>query len=341
MKICKIFVVLFLYVVRAKGEDVLKFLLENMSQDDKGILNGNSFPKKKEFWSLLNDTVVGAEFMRERFEWNKRVPEILYFNEVSPYRSLTEPLFNFRRVFLNILLSCSSPSNKLMNKCLQNTNLDEKKLALFSKKKLVRSELSKLRLPCKTLFSCAAWASKISFQLTSPPIKFSPALPNKIKNYSLKQVIIEKSASCTGLAVYLVGFLRAVGIPARIVGVTHWNWPKTDPDWKHKSGNHNWVEVFLENGWNFIDQTQHFERFNSGWFYPKWTNLQNFKSGNYSIYAASYVEPMKITKANRAKFYFRNYAAEYFPLAWDYKNTEVSAWDVTMTYKTILKAVES
>ena len=42
-------------------------------------------------------------------------------------------------------------------------------------------------------------------------------------------------ASCTGLSILLIDALRAVGLPARIVG-THWT---TMP------GNHSWVEVWL------------------------------------------------------------------------------------------------
>lgn len=52
-------------------------------------------------------------------------------------------------------------------------------------------------------------------------------------------------ASCTGMSIFLADCMRAVGIPARIVGVNAWNRPE--------KGNHNWVEVWMGDHWNFID----------------------------------------------------------------------------------------
>ena len=49
-------------------------------------------------------------------------------------------------------------------------------------------------------------------------------------------------ASCTGLSVLLIEACRAVGVPARFVGV---------PLWSDGSGNHSWVEVWDDGGWRF------------------------------------------------------------------------------------------
>jgi hypothetical protein len=51
-------------------------------------------------------------------------------------------------------------------------------------------------------------------------------------------------ASCTGVSILYVDALRSVGVPARLVGT---------PAWKGvaSNGNHNWVEVFLGDGWYF------------------------------------------------------------------------------------------
>ena len=46
-----------------------------------------------------------------------------------------------------------------------------------------------------------------------------------------------KLASCTGLSILLVAACRACGIPARFVGT---------PRWTDNSGNHSWVEVFVD-----------------------------------------------------------------------------------------------
>ncbi len=47
-------------------------------------------------------------------------------------------------------------------------------------------------------------------------------------------------ASCSGLSILLVDACRSVGIPARVVGC----W------WRHKPGNHTWVEVWSEGDWH-------------------------------------------------------------------------------------------
>ncbi len=49
-------------------------------------------------------------------------------------------------------------------------------------------------------------------------------------------------ASCTGLSVLLIEACRAVGVPARFVGV---------PLWADGSGNHSWVEVWDNGRWRF------------------------------------------------------------------------------------------
>ncbi len=46
-------------------------------------------------------------------------------------------------------------------------------------------------------------------------------------------------ASCSGLSILLVDACRSIGIPARVVGCM----------WRHKPGNHTWVEVLSEGEW--------------------------------------------------------------------------------------------
>jgi len=65
--------------------------------------------------------------------------------------------------------------------------------------------------------------------------------------------IVYGYASCTGVSILYADALRAVGVPARIVGTPAWN-----ADVSH--GNHNWVEVYLgtqaygnADGWYFIE----------------------------------------------------------------------------------------
>ena len=62
-------------------------------------------------------------------------------------------------------------------------------------------------------------------------------------------------ASCTGVSIMFVDALRAVGVPARLVGTPAWNG-------MIQNGNHNWVEVYTgpEAGWSFMEVLAHGQR---------------------------------------------------------------------------------
>jgi predicted esterase len=55
-------------------------------------------------------------------------------------------------------------------------------------------------------------------------------------------------ASCTGLSILLADACRAVGIPARLVGIASW------PD---KGGNHTWVEIWDGEKWRFTGAAEY------------------------------------------------------------------------------------
>ena len=83
-------------------------------------------------------------------------------------------------------------------------------------------------------------------------------------------------ASCTGLSILLIDACRAVGIPARFVGV---------PLWKDHSGNHSWVEIW-DNGWHFIGAAEK-SKLNKTWFGVR-AALADDTNWKYSIYASSF-----------------------------------------------------
>ncbi|MGC3960110.1 MAG: transglutaminase domain-containing protein [Verrucomicrobiota bacterium] len=66
-------------------------------------------------------------------------------------------------------------------------------------------------------------------------------LGRKRNNQSPRESIEQGKATCTGLSIILVDACRAVGIPARVVGV---------PEWAQKNGNHTWVEIW-DGDWFF------------------------------------------------------------------------------------------
>lgn len=83
-------------------------------------------------------------------------------------------------------------------------------------------------------------------------------------------------ASCTGLSILLIDVCRAVGIPARFVGV---------PLWKDQSGNHSWVEIW-DNGWHFIGAAEE-SPLDETWFGERALTSDD-TDWKYSIYAASF-----------------------------------------------------
>jgi len=83
-------------------------------------------------------------------------------------------------------------------------------------------------------------------------------------------------ASCTGLSILLIDACRAVGIPARFVGI---------PLWKDHSGNHSWVEIW-DNGWHYIGAGEP-GPLNKSWFGER-AKLSDDSNWKYSIYASSF-----------------------------------------------------
>lgn len=68
------------------------------------------------------------------------------------------------------------------------------------------------------------------------------------------EALAEKKVSCTGQSILLVCALRAVGIPARMVGLLTWN---------HIRGNHSWAEAWFEGEWHMIEYAE--RDFNTPW----------------------------------------------------------------------------
>lgn len=68
------------------------------------------------------------------------------------------------------------------------------------------------------------------------------------------EALAEKKVSCTGQTILLVCALRAVGIPARAVGIATWN---------HVLGNHTWAEAWFDGEWHMIEFNE--RDFNTPW----------------------------------------------------------------------------
>jgi len=170
-----------------------------------------------------------------------------------------------------------------------------------------------------SLFDAVSLLNAKAFQYTDPPIKFVSAPPNKVNAYSAFEVVGNKTASCTGEAIFLVHALRLAGIPARVAGVPHWNRGRDkcpDGDRSPVCGNHNWVEAYTEKGWVFLDQNTGNPP-NHAWFVPELTKELVPGSKFHSVYAATW---------NRRD-------PAYFPLVFDPYNAEVPAIERTKWYQ--------
>ena len=131
-------------------------------------------------------------------------------------------------------------------------------------------------------------------------------LTRKRNNQSPAESIAQGKATCTGLSIILVDACRAVGVPARIVGV---------PQWAQKEGNHTWVEIW-DGGWFFTGADEYDKKgLNQGWFNNDAAITARSTNSLNQIYAASWRR-----------------TGDYFPLAWDLDSREVPAVNVSARY---------
>jgi len=115
-------------------------------------------------------------------------------------------------------------------------------------------------------------------------------------------------ASCTGLSIMAVSACRAVGIPARIVGI---------PAWPDGSGNHTWYEIWDFGEWRFVGASEPGE-YDLTWFNDKVRGLDADPSQENRVYAVSY-EP----------------ADCQFTLPWESGFDAVNAEDRTGFYRSV------
>lgn len=91
---------------------------------------------------------------------------------------------------------------------------------------------------CRTPGDAALVLNRELFPRLGVRYSTARARPNQAPSESIESGL----ASCTGLSILLVNACRAVGVPARIVGIGAW---------PHKRGNHTWVEIW-DDGWRFV-----------------------------------------------------------------------------------------
>lgn len=110
-----------------------------------------------------------------------------------------------------------------------------------------------------------------------PPVHFkSNSTPEVLSPMS--DLLVTRYGSCTAMSIFLADGLRSCGVPARVVGINEWNRPE--------KGNHNWVEAWFDNKWNFIDAAPGETEWNNAWF--SGVAAQSIEHGVHGIYTPTW-----------------------------------------------------
>ncbi len=175
-----------------------------------------------------------------------------------------------------------------------------------------RAELQQLFLPhiqnCKTAKDVALTVAPLMNQVTG--VYYTIERRKACMNAS--ECLAEKKASCSGLSILLVSTMRALGVPARLVGVSTWN---------HVRGNHNWAEVWVEGEWCMLEFGQ--SDFNTEWVLEAAGMLDS----------SEFHQRVLAVNGKRATG-----EHDYFILAWDLDNKTLGADDVSARYHELADA---
>ncbi|CAL1157541.1 unnamed protein product [Cladocopium goreaui] len=208
-------------------------------------------PKMSE--SYMRSNAYYAVKARETIPVAKDIPEDLFLKYVLPYRVVDEPVDDWRAGFFQVLAPYAQEAKSLRG----------------AVKEVVPRIFTSLRASPKVLQKPNQ--SAVVFKSNSTPAMMAPVSETLTSGY----------ASCTGTSILIVDGLRAVGIPARMVGTPQWNIPT--------GGNHNWVEVWLGDGWHFFDAVPDVQ-LDEAWFVPGNTKHADNKDTRHAIFAAEWAE---------------------------------------------------
>lgn len=207
-------------------------------------------PKMPE--AYLRSNAHYAVKARETIPVAKDVPEELFLKYVLPYRVVDEPVDDWRAGFFEVLAPHAKEAKSLRGA------VEDVVPKIFT---ALRASPKVMKEPNK---------SAVVFKSNSTPAMMAP----------VSEILASGYASCTGSSILIVDGLRAVGIPARMVGTPQWNIPT--------GGNHNWVEVWLGDGWHFFDAVPDFH-LDEAWFVPGNTKHAN-QDPSHAIFAVEWAK---------------------------------------------------
>jgi transglutaminase-like putative cysteine protease len=147
------------------------------------------------------------------------------------------------------------------------------------------------------MWSTGVLGNTVTFKSSQTPLIYDPM-----------SAIVFGYASCTGVSILFADALRAAGVPARLAGTPAWN---GDPN----KGNHNWIEVYFEGEWRFIEAE------------PAGPNETLDNPCDKWFCSADKMEGTMVYATRWAR------EGTTYPMAWDTTNTEVPGVNRTEYYQ--------
>jgi hypothetical protein len=278
--------------------ECMRFLRDNLMTFDLPFQETMGFPIDEDGeeadglgYGLIGPTIQLALQAKMEYPWTDALPKDIFMEYVLNYANLNEARTNWRPLLVDTL------------------RFNESDLWLSGDANLT---------------SAVTWVNQhlwsrlgrgpdhpIVFKSGQTPLIFDPM-----------SIIAFGYASCTGTSVLFANALRAVGIPARVVGTPAWYGNRTQ-------GNHNWVEVYdidSNNGaeWKFLEPSPA----NAGL-----DTLDKDPCERWFCQASRY--PSSRVYAARLLKHTGSEPATYFPLAWEWGNQDVPGVDRTQYYTDI------
>jgi hypothetical protein len=244
---------------------------------------------------ILPLTLNISLLVRDIYSWAETVPKNIWKNYVLPYANVNEARENWRPLLHEKL-------SRLVVNDTFHANGTAQAVAVLNDQ--LWSELRKPQ-------------TGIYFKSDQTPFLLDPM-----------SVLTYGFASCTGVSILFVDALRAVGVPARLVGTPMWNGNASE-------GNHNWVEIYMGPGegldgdaWTFIEgkpaQGAHETLTNAC---DKWFCNTVYFGNKTEVFATEFDQ--SDLRANTTHFY---------PMAWDPENKNVPGVNRTELYRKVCQA---
>lgn len=228
---------------------------------------------------LVSPTIQLALQAKIDYEWTDALPKEIWQEYVLNYANVNEPRNNWRPVL-----------HEYLSPLVENvTSIDEAVIELNAHMWQILAPKNRRR---------------IVFQSGSTPLIMD--------TFSVMAI---GHASCSGISIMFVNGLRAVGVPARLVGTPAWHNDRS-------TGNHNWVEVWKDNQWYFLEAQPASGRVDS---------LADNVCTRWFCTASRFPNLPNTTRVSAAKLVAVD--DMFYRMAWEWNNPSVPGEDRTAYYQ--------